>query len=68
MVNKKNQETAPEALGDSTPFTILEVVMVVVEGPLMTKVEKSSLEIEKKKNYKKSSSFILGFHEKEMIN
>jgi len=33
----------PEALGDSTPFTILEVVMVVVEGPLMTKVEKSSL-------------------------
>ena len=59
MANKKNQETAPEALGDSTPFTILEVVMVVVEGPLMTKVEKSSLEIEKK-NHKKPSSFILG--------
>ena len=34
--------------------------MVVVEGPLMTKVEKSSLEIEKKKNDKKPSSFILG--------
>ena len=67
MANKKNQETAPEALGDSTPFTILEVVMVVVEGPLMTKVEKSSLEIEKK-NDKKPSSFILGFHENEMIN
>ena len=41
--------SAPVAVGDSTPLTILEMVSVDVEGPAMTKVEKSNLE-KKEKN------------------
>ena len=41
--------SAPVAVGDSTPLTILEMVSVDVEGPAMTKVEKSNLEKKRKK-------------------
>ena len=49
FLKNNSRKSAPVAVGDSTPLTILEMVNVEVEGPAMTKVEKSNLEKWKKK-------------------